>query len=238
MSASRAITALLCTYDRPEFLSLALSYVRWQNASGLSAVVLDDSPRPFSAPRAVKYWWSKTKRPLSDKLNAAADIASSELLWKMDDDDYYGRNFLKTLARDYEDLTSLVFAQPFLIFDLRSWTVHLSDADRCSGATLLFSRECWRRHPFRGEVGVDAEFMRDHLSICGNATTLRGVDLGESFLQVRHGRHHMWTHMPDGTTLDEYVRARPQYDKPVEKIVPPAVAQAYAAIRARLVAGI
>jgi glycosyltransferase involved in cell wall biosynthesis len=228
------ITALLCTRNRPRFVEFALRFFRWQTFPFKRLIIVDDSDEPLRLPNC-EYVRLQRHTPLGEKLNIAAERASTPWLWKMDDDDFYAPQFLQTMASARHQTRVVYFLQPFLFFDVESWTIRHSDPDRCSGATFLFSRQCWLRHGFRGASAVDAQFLIDHIRECG-PDSLRPVEALRQFLQLRH-RTHLWTHMPNGQTVSAYLQGCSVYPEPISALCPQVVTDFYAGLRRDMVAG-
>lgn len=204
MNSGLGVTALLCTRNRPRFLEFALRFFASQTFPRKRVIVVDDSDETVPHPGGgVDYVRLHNYTSLGQKLNIAAERSKTLWLWKMDDDDFYARTFLQTMVMSARSTRTVYFLQPFLLFDVASWTLRLSDPDRCSGATLLFSRECWLRHPFRGASAVDAQFLIDHIRECGDGL-LGPVRALSQFVQMRH-RGHLWNYMPDGEPVSAYL---------------------------------
>src|SRR5690606_7557197 len=115
---------------------------------------------------------------------------------------------------------TVVFHMGFLFFELKTWQVHESIPNNAPGATLLFSKDDWRRRPFRPvPTDEDVWFFRDQIRA---GAELLAIDSKETFVAIRHGRHggtlgHTWTHQLDGSTLEDYLASRPVYSKPPEQ---------------------
>lgn len=216
------VSIVVASHDRPALLEIAVACAsRQQSARVLEVVVVDDSSLP------IPDWIRDTcdvvqvprSTPLGDKLNIGISRTTGSILMKWDDDDFYGPRYVDHLARALSVTNAqVVFAQPFLVFDANSRRLHLTDETRCSGATLTFRRTLWEQVPFRAvEEATDSEFLLDVIDRHGLGAC-RGVDLGENFVQLRHGTH-LWTRMPDGRPVEEYVAECVRVAKPVEDIV-------------------
>lgn len=142
---------------------------------------------------------------------------------KWDDDDFYGPRYVDRSVQALRNSDAqVVFAQPFLIFDATSRRLHQTDETRCSGATLTFRRTMWEQVPFRAvKEATDSEFLLDVIDRHGIGAC-RGVDLAEDFVQLRHGAH-LWTRMPDGRPVEEYIAGCVPATTSVEDIVGPHV---------------
>lgn len=229
--ASPVVSIVLATRDRPRFLRLALRYFAWQTQPDRELIIIDDSATPanIKAGTGVRHIVLSEETPLGTKLNLGVDACRGRLVVKMDDDDYYARDFLARMvtASLRRPASAISFLQPFLFFDLNSFSVRCADAGRCSGATLTFWRELWEQRPFRDtSYAVDADFLLDNGADAGNDSTFTRVTGIESFLQVRH-RTHTWNEMPWGESVEQYVARLPLYSKTIDALIPAWVEQRY-----------
>lgn len=216
------VSIVIASHDRPLLLEIAVACAhRQQSAHVLEVVVVDDSTRPIpgwirdicdviDVPRST---------PLGDKLNIGIGRTTGSILMKWDDDDFYGPRYVDRSVRALRmTKAQVVFAQPFLVFDANSRRLHVTDETRCSGATLTFRRTLWEQVPFRAvDEATDSEFLLDVIDRRG-ADVCRGFDLTQDFVQLRHGTH-LWTRMPDGQPVEEYVAGCVPASTPVEAIV-------------------
>jgi len=228
--ASPLISVVLTTRNRPQFFLLAIRYFRSQTYLSKELIIVDDSDQPVepAVPEAT-YVRLPSPTPLGTKLNLGIERARGDWIAKMDDDDYYGRDFLQVMmgAAAHSD-RAIYFVQPFLFFDLCKWEVRQADPDRCSGATLVFSKNTWRETPFRNHAsGVDADFLMDHMSQNARPLALQPVNAVEDFLQVRHWGSHLWNNMPNGESLSSYLKRQRLYPKSPERLMPADVCRLY-----------
>ena len=144
-------------------------------------------------------------------------VALAWLCQNMDDDDWYGPDFVRTMVDALLDSwrvacrPTVAFVAPFLFFDLARWEVRRSLDNNVPGATLLFRRDDWAERPFRALPGdEDFWFLRDQASLGASPLLVRGV---ESFVAIRHGgaagRGHTWVRQASGETLEAYLLQRP-----------------------------
>ncbi|MFN8591225.1 MAG: glycosyltransferase [Thermomicrobiales bacterium] len=244
-AAPPLVSVVLTTRDRPRFLPLALAGYRQQIWPHRELIVVDDGDR-FPADAAAV--WAAGGRlvrvppgtPLGSKLNAGIDIARGGVIQKMDDDDWYGPDFLMAtmgaLLANWREVCqpTLVFLSPFLFFDLASWELRRSRPGHLPGATLLFPRDQWEEQPFRPLPGdEDVWFLLDQTRL--GATTVQ-ADALTAYLAVRHAgvpedRGHTWVHQGSGERLDDHTRRLERYDQPPEALLPAWARDAYRAIR-------
>jgi hypothetical protein len=178
--------------------------------------------------------------PLGSKLNAGIARARGRLIQKMDDDDWYGPEFLTAtvaaLDRRWKIACrpTLVFLSPFLFFDLARWELRRSRPGQLPGATLLFPRDIWEEQPFRPLPGdEDVWFLLDQARLGAVTTTASAL---ECYLAVRHtglgaDRGHTWTHQATGQALDDYTRYLHPYERSPEDLLPAWAVTAYRAMR-------
>ena len=179
--------------------------------------------------------------PLGSKLNAGIALTRGRFIQKMDDDDWYGPQFLAemlaTLDASWETVCqpTLVFLSPFLFFDLHAWRVRRSTSGHMPGATLLFPRSVWEEAPFRPLRGdEDVWFLLDHLRLGTKSITCAAI---ESFMAVRHGdvpseRAHTWTHQGSGEAVERFAERLQPYAKAPEDLLPAWAVTAYRQLRA------
>ncbi|MCC7024714.1 MAG: glycosyltransferase family 2 protein [Thermomicrobiales bacterium] len=241
------VSVVLTTRDRPRFVPLALAGYRQQSypAHDRELIVVDDGDRfPVDEAEVAAAGGTLVRlppgTPLGSKLNAGIARARGLLIQKMDDDDWYGPDFLAAsvaaLDRRWRVACrpALVFLSPFLFFDLARWEIRRSRQGHLPGATLLFPRDIWEEQPFRPLPGdEDVWFLLDQARL-GAVTTTSGAL--ESYLAVRHAglgddRGHTWTHQATGQALDDYTRYLQPYARSPEELLPAWAVTAYRAMR-------
>jgi glycosyltransferase involved in cell wall biosynthesis len=228
------VSIILTTRDRPRLLSIALRCYQHQTYSPRELIVVDDGelfPADAEAVAAVggRLLREAPGTPLGTKLNRGVAAARGRFCQKMDDDDWYGPEFVETMVSTLLGSRSIVcqpmlaFLAGFLFFDLARWEVRQSVPNNIPGATLLFAREDWQERGFRAlSQDEDVWFLLDQV---GLGSTPFPVDAPETFLAVRHGggtrdRGHTWTVQADGQQLEEYLLDRPLYPGGPEALLP------------------
>src|SRR5581483_2994562 len=93
------VSVLLTTRDRPRLLPVALACYRQQTYPNRELIVVDDGGRVPADRSAVEAVGGRLLRVapgawLGEKLNVGAEAARGALCQKMDDDDWYGPDFL------------------------------------------------------------------------------------------------------------------------------------------------
>ncbi len=241
------VSVVLTTRDRPQFLPLALAGYQQQSfpAPQRELIVVDDGdrfPADATAVAAVggRLLCVPPGTPLGSKLNAGIAVARGRLIQKLDDDDWYGPEFLAAMVAaldaSWHDACrpTLVFLTPFLFFDLGRWQIRRSVDGHRPGATRLFPRDLWEEQPFRPLPGdEDVWFLIDQKRLGAATVTVEAI---ETYLAVRHAhlgvdRGHTWTHQGSGEELDEYTRRLELYGRTPEELLPAWATTAYRTLR-------
>jgi len=228
------VSVILTTRDRPRFLTLALRCYSQQAYRRRELIVVDDGMQ-FPVPEGLveaaggRLIRVEPGTPLGAKLNRGVGAASGRLCQKMDDDDWYGPDFVSTMVAGLLAswrvvcTPTLSVLMPFLFFDVERWEIRRSLDNNAPGATFLFAREDWQERPFRAvRQDEDTWFMLDHLHAGGKWLAVDGLN---TFLAVRHtgalaDRGHTWTHQGSGITLETHMRERPLHSSAPEALLP------------------
>ncbi len=135
---------------------MALTCYRHQTYVRRELIIVDDGDRFPVDPRDVAAEGGRLIRtrpgtPLGAKLNVGITATHGYLCLKMDDDDWYGPQFVETMVtrllaewRDASQAT-MVGAAPFLIFDLARWAILQTVSSHTGGGSFVFRREDWKR---------------------------------------------------------------------------------------------
>tara|TARA_R110002126_G_scaffold291749_1_gene456676 strand:- start:18554 stop:21013 length:2460 start_codon:yes stop_codon:yes gene_type:complete len=149
--------SILCCSKRPEFLNQIARQVKEQLYEDTEIIFVAHAPafsddqiaEAFSGDVKLKILKIGPEKVLADGLNAAMAAADGDYFAKFDDDDYYGRNYLKDamLAFDYAPDVGVVGKQSFFAFlQNQNRTVQRFPGksycftSRVHGGTLLWSR--------------------------------------------------------------------------------------------------
>jgi hypothetical protein len=228
------VSVLIATRDRPRLLSIALECYRRQTYPNRELIVVDDGQDAPADVTAVEALGGRVLRvepgmPLGAKLNVGAAAARGLFCQKMDDDDWYAPAFVETMVSSVLQSWAIVcrptiaVLMGFRFFDVARWEIRHSTPENAPGATLLFMREQWEEHPFRGVPrDEDVWFYMDQLRHGGTCVT---VDAPETFLAVRHSgsttdRGHTWTRQLDGQRLEAYLLDLPLHPGGPEAMLP------------------
>jgi hypothetical protein len=152
---ARSVSVALVT-RRPGFLSHALDQVLQQTHRRLELIVVGHGidpgrsiePRHRSSPVALRTAELPTDRTLGDGLRLATEMASGELVLKMDDDDWYGSQLVSdlVLALEVSGAELVGSAMDFVYLASLGLTIRRGAASErfgshVSGATLLLRRD-------------------------------------------------------------------------------------------------
>jgi len=214
------VSCVVATRNRRPFFAQALEYFYAQSFTDSELIVVDDGDSPVAdlcegRPR-VTYIRLHEPTPTGAKLNLGIQTARGSILQKIDDDDYYGPEFLSTavahLSRDESTETLVVWCcfavliagEPELFFSGHGWH---------PGGTFCFRRAMWERIPFRPLfASSDSWFIRDHKPKLVRACA------SDQYIVVRHNRN-TWHQLADWPSVEAYFRTRRPYPKSVEDLV-------------------
>ena len=214
---SGLISCILPTRNRRRFCAQAIRCFERQSYTECELIVIDDgedSVEDLCAGRErITYVHLDQPTLLGTKLNLGIERARGAALHKMDDDDYYHPDFLRTAALRLDAAQGCIIAWDcFLVLMAGEAEPRYSGHGWAAGGTLCFSLKLWERAPFRDlPRSVDRSFLIDH------GYRVDPVCAPELYLLVRHGGN-TWTRMDDLDT-DECLRSLPVYSKPLEELM-------------------
>lgn len=228
----------MATKNRPGFLRVALRCFCEQTRPNAELIVVDDSEHPVAELCAgmerVRYIRLDEPTLLGTKLNIGIEASSGPLIQKLDDDDYYHPRFLETSAGNFptgRPADTIVAWDCFLVLHPREGQLRYSGHGWKAGGTLLFSRELWRRTPFRAVPrSVDSWLLKD------SGAKVIPVCAPEEYILVRHGSN-TWTQMQGGLTADEFLQTRNRYKRPLAELVNSEALAYYESLAATAAAG-
>ncbi len=206
----------MATRNRPAFFRVALACFLQQDLGDAELIVVDDGESRVEHSCAgldrVRYIGLPGPTLLGAKLNIGIDAARADVLQKLDDDDYYGPQFLSTALAHCAG-ESIVAWDCFLILRAGELQLRYSGHGWRAGGTLCFPRSLWNRSPFRDAPrSVDSWFIRD-----ARAPVIP-VCAPEQYILVRHGRN-TWNRMQGGTTADDFIATLPAHTRSLGSIV-------------------
>jgi len=206
------------TRNRPRLFQQAVKYFLSQTYEAAELIVVDDGEEPVAhlcaASERIRYIRLDQPESTGAKLNIGFAQARGAIFQKLDDDDFYHRDFLHiaTEALQLADTEQAIASwNCFLILYPGEDRLLYSGAGWRAGATLCFPRTLWQQTPFQNVPGrEDMLFLHDT-----NAATV-AVRAPEHFVAIRHGRN-TWRTTRRGRDVETWLRSFPNYPKtPVE----------------------
>jgi len=158
------------TYDRAELVPRAVAHFLAQSYTRAELIVVDDGPESVAGllpddPR-IRHVRLERRLTIGAKRNLGCEAAHGALIANWDDDDWYApwrlRYQVEALMARGADVAGL---DHLLYFDPaggRAWRYAWPENRRpwIHDATLVFTREVWRRSPFPdSSKGIDCAFL-------------------------------------------------------------------------------
>ncbi len=198
--------SILLPTRRPDQLGFALQQVGRQRGAELELVLATHGHEPdrrllaeLHRTSTVTVTWvvSPAEEPFGAMLNRAADRATGDVLLKMDDDDWYGPDFVTDLLMAREQSGADVVGTPpeFAYVEPLDVTVRRKDATECfrpvvAGGTMMVSRDAFTAvggfRPMRRYV--DAGLLQGILAAGGSVYRTHG----HGYLLRRGSSGHTW----------------------------------------------
>jgi glycosyltransferase involved in cell wall biosynthesis len=221
------------TQARRRFLSQAVKYFLRQTYSPKELIVIDDPGEPafdtMTPAREIRYLQTDARLALGSKLNLGIQETRGTIVQKLDDDDYYHRDFLGTtvaalLAGNRPDSIATATSNLVLIAD--TGELKWRTRDLFSGGTMCFFKKLWRKRAFRDvKSAEDWLFLKDH------QPAIISIENPELYCYVRHSCGHLWSHflesvqtengaMAVGGDVTEFFRKLPAYPKRLKECMP------------------
>jgi glycosyltransferase involved in cell wall biosynthesis len=228
------VSCIVATCDRPAFLGQALKNYSLQTCPDTELIVVDDGE--FSVGHLcagfanVRHIRLKEKTHIGTKMNIGIEAAKGDILQKLDDDDYYGPDFLALASQRLnvsDNPHALVAWCCFAVLIAGEGRLFHSVHGWQAGATLRFHRELWKQHPFRDTSGSE-----DSLFIKDNQPEILRVCAADQYMLVRHGGN-AWNAIRDEDgiySVEEYFSRQEPFPKSVEEMAEPQSAAFYRAL--------
>jgi len=208
------VSCILPTRNRVRFFQQALRRFLQQRYHNSELIVVDDGEEPVEAYcrglDRIRYIRLDQPTNTGTKLNIGAEAAHGPLLQKLDDDDYYGPDFLNMSVGKLagEDRAGFLVAWDcFLVLLAGERHLRYSGHGWRAGGTLGFTRELWAKTPFRDVLRSSDRFFFEDAR-----PRLIRVCEPEQYILVRHGRN-TWTQMRGGLDADAFLRTLPQWPR-------------------------
>lgn len=206
-----AVSALVSTF-RPHQLEQIFSTIGSQRGVEAELVLLTHGFRPVEAEiqrlserYGVKHLTlleAPKESSLGSCLNQCVDASNNPVLTKMDDDDYYGPNYLadQVNALTYSGADVVGKLAHFMYIASRNAAVLRFDhmehrfSHMVMGPTIMARREVFEKHPFADRNrGEDSEFLR---VVAESGGKIYSSDR-YNYYQHRSGTGHTWTATDD-----------------------------------------
>ncbi|WP_325049534.1 glycosyltransferase family protein [Kocuria soli] len=204
------VSAVLCT-NRPKNLPVALQTIGAQIGVDLELVVVchgfgadTGAGEQSLTDMATAYGIEKLRIvdapedwTLGECFNAGVAAATGEVITKMDDDDWYGPNYLRdqlamlrvTGADVVGKQASFMYVESYNVTLLRFAEREHRWTDFVLGPTLMARREVFEQHPFESRTtGEDSAFLD---SVANSGLRIYATDRF-NFRQFRGGHGHTW----------------------------------------------
>lgn len=145
MSSPR-VSIITPTYERRQFLSLALLCYRHQSFSEIEWIILDDSAVPnieFEqiSDQKIRYAWSSRRMTVGAKRNWLVNEARGNIIVHFDDDDYYAPTYVESRLNDLEASSGdLSLLSGFTVCHLDNKEFGYYETRKKSGSARRFSR--------------------------------------------------------------------------------------------------
>ncbi len=164
------VSCIMPTYNRREFVPLAIKYFLRQDYKNKELIILDDGTDAVSdlIPRVpeIRYYRLDAKISLGAKLNLACQYANGKIIVNWDDDDWYATRRIKYQVETLQNKgTDVCGINNLLYYDLCDGGAYqyIYPADQRTwllGSSLCYTKEVWNRNRFADiNVGMDALFV-------------------------------------------------------------------------------
>jgi Methyltransferase domain/Glycosyl transferase family 2 len=163
------VSAVMPTFGRPALARHAAELFLRQELLSAELIVVDDGVDPVvDLPDDPRIRWLRLDRrhSIGAKRNLGCEAARGEVLANWDDDDWYAPSRLAVqshrLRASGADVTGLDRLLYLDVGGRRAWRYAWPSSDRpwVHDATLVFTRDFWRRNPFSDvSHGIDCSFL-------------------------------------------------------------------------------
>lgn len=204
----KLVTAIMPTRGRHAWAMSALDSFFKQNYTRKQLVILDDWEDPsFASPpvvTSVTYLRIDGRMIIPEKRNFCCSVASGEIICHFDDDDWSDPNRIADQFKRLQESGGSVTAYSSMLFyepATNKATKFIGDRTCGVGTSLMYTRDHWKRHPFRPgletpNVGEDNQFVDQ--AVRGGEFT--AVDVGQMMVARVH---------PGNTSPKDVSRYRP-----------------------------
>ncbi len=234
-AADPLVSCVMATGDRRAFVRQAIQYFQRQTYAAKELILVDDGERSSADlvpdDSRIRYLRLSARTNLGRKLNLGIEQARGSIIQKLDDDDYYHPEFLKSTVSallPHRSTGAVVGLDSFLVLLAATGQLKVSGTGWCAGPSLCFFRELWRKKPFRDAPrAVDYWFLKDH-----RVPRIK-VKNPELLILVRHGGGHLWQHMGK-RTVEDFFRRAASHTRPLAECIPAEDLEFYRRLERRL----
>jgi glycosyltransferase involved in cell wall biosynthesis len=219
------------------FIHQAIGYFLRQSYPNKELIVVDDAPgnpdefRHY--PPSVKYMTKDGNTFVGAKMNYGIEHAASDVIHKMDDDDWYHPDLLDELwvlmQGDVENTITRLYGCAILL--LQDWKLKITgERQWLLGASIMFHRKLWKRNKFDETVngGSDYKFRK-------NVPYREAILMRKDRLMfLRHGVRHTWTATWGDVPADDYLGREPDHPMKIEDVIPAEDVTFYRDLRSKL----
>jgi glycosyltransferase involved in cell wall biosynthesis len=216
------VSCVMATTGRFRFVRQATRCFLRQTYLNAELIIVDESTPGVedlcSGIRSVRYLRAPAGTSLGAKLNLGVEQAQGTIIQKIDDDDFYGREFLECAVTSLEDSAAaraLVAWDCFLVLLAGDPRIRFSGHGWAAGGSLCFHRELWTKAKFRNiPNAVDAAFLAD------TNAEIRRICAAHLYLVIRHGRN-TWVRDNNGQSVDDAFRDAPDSGIGIRQLTEP-----------------
>ncbi|MGN6616662.1 MAG: glycosyltransferase family 2 protein, partial [Ilyomonas sp.] len=164
------VSCIMPTYNRRQFVPLALKYFLRQDYENKELIIIDDGDDAVEdiipLYNQIKYYRLPNKISLGAKLNRGCEHASGDIIVNWDDDDWYSSRRLSYLVEQFQSHeTEVCGINQLFYFDIgtkKAFQYRYPDSERkwLLGSSLCYKRKYWQANRFANvNVGMDALFV-------------------------------------------------------------------------------
>lgn len=164
------VSCIMPTYNRPEFISHAITQFLQQDYDNKELIIIDDSTVSIEElipdTDLIHYSYYTIKLDLGTKRNLACKKANGEIIIHLDDDDFYAPDWIQKqvsflIANDLEitGLSNPVFYDKNLL-NMWQYEYPKNSKSWVYGATLCYTKQLWTYNNFsNSNCGEDNTFV-------------------------------------------------------------------------------
>lgn len=215
------VSCVVTTHNRSHFLPQLVRCIRRQTYPRKELIIVEagspNVPKVDAGMRGIRHLRVDADTSIGDCLNLAVEQSRGEIVQKIDDDDYYAPGFLTravtALLTSDRPAHTIVAWDCFQVLLQGEQQLRFSGHGWAAGGTLCFSRELWKRTPFRGRRAEDYALIQD------SGAHVAQVCAPELYMYVRH-RTNGWQSMGgEAADVDAYFRSLPESGMRVADVV-------------------